>query len=145
MTATTRQPVRQDADGRHRRTALAAFAALIALSAYAGALGLITGFLSLGGNLNARLPFDSPAVGGIALGVIVAFPSTWLAWLARQGDRRTDAAAFVSGILLVGWILVEVAVIRDLSFFHPIYVAIGLVLMWIGRHSTRERTADALT
>lgn len=138
MTENARQPILL-ADGAHRRGTLAGSAAVIALSAYAGALGLITGFLSLGEDLNERLPFDSPAFGGIALGVVVALPSTWLALLAWRGDPRTDAAARLAGVLLIGWILVELAIIRDLSFLHPTYLAIGLVLIWIGRSGRSRR------
>ena len=137
MTATAAQPLSDDVEPGRRRTGLAILAALIAFSAAAGALGLVTGALSVGARLEERLPFGSPAFGGIALGVVVALPSTWLAWLAWRGDRRTDMAALLAGTLLVGWILVELAFIRELSFFHPLYVAIGLVLMVIGRRGVR--------
>jgi hypothetical protein len=125
----------------HRRVGVAGFAALIALSAYAGALGLVTGFLALGGTVNERLPLHSPVLGGIALALIVALPQTWLAWLAWRGDLRTDVVALLTGILLIGWILGELAFIRDLSFFHPTYLAIGAVLIWIGRHAARDPVA----
>lgn len=71
---------------RHR-TGVAVFAAIIAFSAYAGAIGLVSGGLSLG-EFTARLPFGSPVLGGIALALIVAVPSTWLAWLSRRRSRR---------------------------------------------------------
>ena len=118
-----------------RRSGLTAFAAVIALSAWGGALGLSIGFLSLPARLNDRLPFASPVLGGLALTLVVALPATWLASLAWHGDRRTDGWAVVTGGLLVGWILVELAFIRDFSFFHPTYLVIGLVLIWIGRRA----------
>jgi len=122
-------------DSGTRRAGLAGFAAVVALSAWGGALGLSIGFLSLPAELNERLPFASPVLGGLALALIVAVPSTRLAWLAWRGDRRTDGWAVVTGGLLVGWILVELAFIRDFSFFHPTYLIIGFVLMWIGRRA----------
>ncbi len=118
---------------RRRRTGTAVFAALIALSAWGGALGLLTGFLSLTPEIDARLPFGSPAFGGLALAFVVALPTTVLAWFAWHGDPRTDLAALVSGTLVIGWIVVELAFIRELSFFHPTYVLIGAALIWIGR------------
>jgi hypothetical protein len=138
MSTTAPSPGAGTTEGTRRRDALAAFSALIALSAYAGGIGLVTGFLSLAVGIERRLPFGSPAFAGIALALIVALPATGLAWLAHQDDRRTDAAAFVMGVVLVGWILVELAFLREVSFFHPTYLIIGLVLMGIGRHGRHD-------
>jgi hypothetical protein len=69
----------------------------------------------------------------------VAVPNAVLAVLARRGDRRTDAAAVATGALLVGWILVELAFLRELSFLHPLYVAVGLLLVLLGRRAPRGR------
>jgi hypothetical protein len=124
-----------------RRAGVAVFAAIIAFSAYAGAVGLVSGGLSLGELLTARLPFASPMLGGIALALIVAAPSTWLAWLAWQGDARTDAVALVVGVLIIGWIVVELAFIREFSFFHPVYLVVGGTLVWIGRHGLADLRA----
>jgi hypothetical protein len=123
---------------RQHRAGVAVFAAIIAFSAYAGAIGLVSGGLSLGDELTARLPFGSPVLGGIALALIVAVPSTWLAWLAWQADPRTDAAALAVGIVIIGWIVVELAFIREFSFFHPVYLVVGAALIWIGRHGAGD-------
>ena len=118
----------------HRRLGVCVFAGLIALSAYAGAIGLITGWLSLDNTAATRLPFSSPVLGGIALAVIVAAPASWLAWLAWRGDPRIEAVELLAGSLLIGWILVELAFIREFSLFHPTYLVIGVILIWLGRH-----------
>jgi len=115
---------------RHR--ALAVLAGLIALSAYGGALGLITGSLNLGSAVTARLPFHSTIVGGLALIAVVAAPNTLLAWLAARGERRSGDLSILTGVLLAGWVLVELAFIRELSFFHPVYFVLGALLIWIG-------------
>jgi RsiW-degrading membrane proteinase PrsW (M82 family) len=125
----------------HRRTGLSIFAAVVAFSAYAGALGLATGALSIGDALTARLPFGSPVLGGIALALVVGIPTTLVAGLAWVGDERTDAAALVAGVLLVGWIVVEYLFIRELSFFQPTYVVVGAVLMWLGRGALSQTRA----
>ena len=122
-----------------RRTGLAVFAGVIATAAYFGALGLILGFLDLGATVTARLPFDSPVLGGVALTIVVAVPSSVLAWLAWRGDRRTAVAAVVTGTLIVAWIAVELAFIREFSFFHPTFVVIGIALIWIGYRSLPGR------
>lgn len=121
-----------------RRTGTSLLAAAIAVSAYGGALGLALGFLALPEALEARLPLGSPVLGGLALAAVVGAPSTILARFAWRGDARTDAMALVAGLLLIGWIVVELAFIRELSFFHPAYVLVGVVLVWLGRHGVRE-------
>lgn len=57
---------------------------------------------------------------------------TILAWRA---DPRADLAAAVDGVLLVGWIAVELAFLRDLSFLHVAYALVGLSLVVWGRHA----------
>ena len=94
---------------------------------------LILGVLSLGPEVTARLPWGSPAVGGSALILCVAVPNAVLAVLALRNDDRVAAAAIGVGLLLVAWILVELAFIRELSFFHPFYVGVGLALVLLGR------------
>lgn len=115
-----------------RRPWLALVAGVNAVAAWAGAAGLAFGFLDLGDELNTRLPFDSPVVGGLALAVLVAQPLSTLAVLAWQGDERTGQVAVVSGALLIGWILVQLAFLRELSFFHPLYLALGVGLIVAG-------------
>jgi hypothetical protein len=113
-------------------------AALVAVSAWGGAVGLATGGLALEGGLNARLPFQSPVLGGLALAVVVAVPFTLLAVSAWRGWEWTDELALGSGALLVGWILVELAFVRVLSFFHPVYLVIGGVFVFCGRHALKR-------
>lgn len=122
-----------------RHGVLAVLAGLIALSAYGGALGLITGSLNPGTTVADRLPFQSPVLGGLALIAVVAVPTTVLAWLAVRGHHRAGVASIVVGALLIGWILVELAFIRELSFFHPAYVFLGVLLIWLG---VRTRTHE---
>lgn len=124
--------------GRVHRTALAVYAVLIGVSAYAGAMGLIVGFLTLPRDLEQRLPFASPVLGGVALAVIVAVPATVVAVLAWRGDPRTDGAAVIEGLLLIGWIVVELAFIRELSYFHIIYAVVGVGLIGWGRAALRH-------
>jgi hypothetical protein len=116
---------------RHR--VIGTLAAATAVSAYGGAAGLVAGFLATDATLDSRLPFASPVFGGIALACIVGIPSTFLAVRAFAGDTSFAPTAVAVGVLLIGWIGVELAFIRELSFFHPIYAAIGLVFVRAGR------------
>jgi predicted CoA-binding protein len=116
---------------RHRL--LAAAAAFVAVGAYGGVVGLMTGGLSLGARLNARLPIGSPVLGGFALLVWIAVPYTVLMVRAWRGARSTGATAEVVGAATVAWIVVQLAFIREVSFFHPLYGAIGVAFMVAGR------------
>lgn len=116
--------------GTHRVLAVAAM--VVAISAYGGTIGLATGGLSLGETLNDRLPWHSPVLGGLALGVIVGVPFTVLAIWAWRGDPRTGTGSLVIGVVLVGWLLVELAFIRELSFFHPLYGVVGIAFAIAG-------------
>jgi hypothetical protein len=113
-------------------------AALTALSAYGGAAGLVSGFLATDSTLDSRLPFASPVFGGLALACVVGVPSTLLAAQVLTRGNRFDATAVVGGTLLIGWIAVELAFIRELSFFHPIYLAIGAAFLYAGIDGARR-------
>ncbi len=119
-----------------RYPALALLAALNAVAALGGAWGLASGALSTG-ELETRLPWDSPVLGGVALFLAVAVPNAVVAVLAWRGDRRTGPVAVATGVVLVAWILVELAFLRELSFFHPLYLAVGLLMVWLGRRASR--------
>jgi len=118
--------------GRGTRRWITALALLNAVTAAAGAASMSLGALSLEPEVTARLPWGSPLVGGIALLMCVAVPNATLAALSLRDDDRVASAAVRVGLLLVVWILVEMAFIRDLSFFHPLYVGIGMLLVVLG-------------
>lgn len=120
--------------GRRQRSTLSMVAGFLALSAWCGAVGLATGWLPLGDRLTARLPFGSALVGGVALAVVVALPTTLLAVAALSaGSTVVQRATFVVGTIVVIWIVVELAFIRELSFLHPVILLYGAALMAWGR------------
>ncbi len=122
---------------RVRLTVLAGF---VAASASGGAAGLIGGWLRLSSSMTARLPFRSPVFAGIALAFVVAVPATVAAILAwRRHPRARDAAA-LAGVLLVGWIVVEVAFVRQFSVLQVVYGLAGLGLIADGN---RRMLAEA--
>ena len=136
VAARPRRGRRVQASQQERHSGLAVLGALNALAATGGSWGLASGRLSLGG-FESRLPWGSTLLGGLALFVVVAVPNAVLAVLAWRGDRRTGPVAVATGLVLVAWILVELAFLRELSFFHPLYVAVGLVMVWLGRRASR--------
>lgn len=118
-----------------RRRVLAVAAGLVAVSAYAGGLGLATGSDPYVRHLIDQLPLRSPALAGASLVTVVAVPYTILARDAWRGDPRIDARAVVAGSMLTGWIALEVAVLTERSFLELLYAAIGVLTMLTGRRA----------
>lgn len=112
-----------------RRPWLAAYAAQLAVGAYGGALALTMGFLQLPTKLSQRLPFGSSVFGAAALTALVGLPATVVMVMAWWGHRWVLHAAVLDGVLVIGWILVEVAFLRELSFLQPFYVGVGAGLV----------------
>jgi len=106
---------------------LAPLAGLTAVSAMAGAVGLATGAVDLGADAADRLPRRSLPFAAVALAVVVGLPMAVAAFLAGRGHPGRGIAAVLAGVLLVGWILVEVAIIRELSWLQVLFAAVGLV------------------
>jgi hypothetical protein len=119
------------------RRVLILLAALNTVAALAGAWGLATGVLDMGPTLNARLPGGSPVFAGVALALLVAVPNGALVLVALRRSRHTGLVGIAVGAAMVVWILVELAFIRELSFFHPLYLAVGLVMVWAGVRAVR--------
>jgi hypothetical protein len=107
----------------------------VAISAYGGAAGLITGWLPLSAPMTGRLPFGSPVLAGIALACVVAVPATVVTILAWRRHPRDRDAATLAGVLLVGWIVVELAVVRQFSALQVVYGLAGLTLIASGSRS----------
>jgi hypothetical protein len=114
---------------RERRSGLAAVAAVNAALAWGGAVALATGGIELGRRLDGRLPFDSPVLAAVAMALVVAAPLTALTWCAWRGAARTNDVSLVTGLLLIGWIVVQMAVLWAFSPFQPLYVGVGASLI----------------
>lgn len=135
LARTVRSVPAEGVSGGRRRPWLAAYAASLALAAWAGAAGLALGFLALPEKLEHRLPFGSPVVGGLALVVLVAVPASVLTVIAWRGHPRVLHAAVLDGVLLIGWIVVEVAFLREFGVLHAVYLAVGAGLVLWGREA----------
>jgi len=135
--------VHEAAASEPHRPWLAVYAALLAIGAWAGAAGLVAGFLALPSALEVRLPFGSPAVGGVALAVVVAVPASVLTGMAWQGHRWALHAAVLDGMLLIGWVMVEVGFLREFGVLHALYLTVGVGLVVWGRAAVPELVAWA--
>ena len=119
------------------RVVLLLLAVLNTVGALAGAWGLASGTLDLGTTVNQRLPWQSDVVAAAALALLVALPNGVLAAVAVLLGRYTGLVGIAVGAALVVWILLELAFIRELSFLHPLYVAVGLIMIWAGFRAVR--------
>jgi hypothetical protein len=136
---------------RHPLLALAT--GFVAVSALAGAVALATGLMDMGAAVNTRFPFHSTLAASFALALVVALPMALAAYLAGTGDVRAADAAMVAGALLVGWIAVQLVVIRTFSWLQPAMALAGALVFLGGllvhirtthhrhhRHHRRERS-----
>jgi hypothetical protein len=127
------------------RAWLAALAGFVAVSAYGGAVALIVGWLLPGTAMTKNLPFHSPVFAGIALACVVAAPATVVAVLAWRRHPRDRDASTLAGVLLVGWIVVEVAVVRQFSALQVVYGLAGVGLTAGGSRRMLAEVADVVT
>ena len=113
--------------------------ACVAVAAGAGAIALLTGATDFGTELNARLPFASPTFAGFALLVVVALPMGLVAVFTSRHDRRAPIAAIVAGALLVGWIVIQLFILRSFSWLQPICAALGATVLMLGIAERKEQ------
>jgi hypothetical protein len=121
--------------GRARRRlqiGTAALTGIIALSAYAGVVGLVGGGISFGEVIDSRLPFRSLFLAGIALLFFVAAPMTTAAVACVRDHRYASELVMGAGLLLVAWIALELAFIKSYSWFHPTYLGLAILVLICG-------------
>jgi hypothetical protein len=124
-------------------------AACMAVAAYTGAVGLLGNdhlFGALQGQVHDRLPFHSFVFAAAALTVVVGLPMTWATVSAWSGTGNSGVAVIVAGVCLIGWILVELVLVRTYFWLQPACLAYGLVLVALGIHlhrSGQPRTDEA--
>lgn len=125
MSAAHRRP-----DATH--PALARITGVVALLALLRALALTTGVFDPGHTITARLPFQSTALGGLTLALIVVVPMATTALWASAGHPRAGELAMLAGVLLVCWIGVQLIVIRTFTWVQPVMVVVGLAVFATG-------------
>ncbi|MDV7101301.1 hypothetical protein R4227_14510 [Gordonia amicalis] len=126
------------------RGAAVLLTSLTALFAFAGAVGLIGGGTDFGETINSRLPLDSPVLAGVALAVFVGVPMSVAAWLLyRKSDTRAVWVSVVAGGWLIGWIVIQLLVIRTYSFMQAACVGIGVALIALGGAIRSRVSVDA--
>jgi hypothetical protein len=117
---------------RTTNTRLALLAGFVAVNALAGSALVAAGVVDFGNTVTARLPFHSTAFAAIALALVVGLPMAVVTVLAATGHPRAAEAAMIAGALLVGWIGVQLAVIRTFSLLQPVMLIVGTAVFLTG-------------
>lgn len=108
-------------------------AGFVAVSAWGGAIYLLLGAPGLTAELPEFLPGETWLPGGIALGLIVALPMSIASYLLGMKRVAGGRAAMVAGVLLMSWIIIQVALVGYISLLQPAMFAAGLAVLVLGR------------
>src|SRR5919199_6683907 len=106
---------------RIERLAIGAVASFIAASAAAGAIGLIGGGLPFPTEWLDGTPFSNYVGPGVILGVVVGGSALLASILVLRAHRLAGPAAFVAGMIQIGWIVGEVLLVGTY----------GMVMLWL--------------
>ncbi len=106
--------------------------AVLALGALGGAAFLVTSpdgsAMQWNVSMLAGSPFPDFLVPGLILGGLFGFGSLAVVAMGLARLRVAPFLAFAIGCGQMIWISVELAIIKELSFLHPTFFAIGLAL-----------------
>jgi hypothetical protein len=105
---------------------------LLGLGAFAGGFALAAqpdgGVMGFSVALLAGSPFTDFFVPGLILGGLFGLGSFVVVALGLLRSRFAPFLAFAIGVGQMIWIVVELAIIREVSFLHPVCFGIGLVI-----------------
>jgi hypothetical protein len=108
------------------------FLVVLGLGALAGGIALVSepdgSVMHFDTALLAGSPFSDFLVPGLILGGLFGVGSLVVAWLGLRHHRLAPFLAFAIGCGMMIWIVVELAIIKELSFLHPTFFAVGLVI-----------------
>lgn len=109
-----------------------AFLVVLGLGALAGGIALVAkpdgSVMHFDVALLAGSPFADYTVPGLILGGLFGIGSLIVAGLGLAHQRIAPFLAFAIGCGQMIWIVVELAIIRELSVLHPAFFGVGLVV-----------------
>ncbi len=107
------------------RTARVTLDAFVAVAAIAGAIGLLADVMGMSVDRLDGTPFDSYVIPALVLGIVVGGSSLVALALELRRDAHARRATLLAGVLLAGWIIVQVALIGSVSWLQPFMFAVG--------------------
>ncbi|MFC9659981.1 hypothetical protein ACFVJ5_07050 [Nocardia sp. NPDC127606] len=123
-----------------RRSVLCLITGIVAIWAFAGSLALITGTLSLGPEAESRLPWQSPILAGVMLALVVGLPMTVVALTTTNDDTHPSQTSMVAACALIGWILLQLLILREFSWLQPVCVVSAVTVAALGAPPLTHRT-----
>jgi len=121
-----------------RAVRIVAIVALVflALSGIVGAIPLIVHPMgepwAMPQSLLRYSPFHSYLIPGIILLVAIGLLSVWVLWLTVRRHLGYGWWVAAQGCVLLGWLIVEIAMLRLVVWPHYLYGAVALVLVVAG-------------
>jgi hypothetical protein len=104
--------------------------AFLSLGAFAGGASLVAkpdgSIMQMPLSLLAGSPFADYFIPGLILGGLFGVGSLVVVFLGIRKVRLAPFLAFAIGCAQMIWIVVELAIIKELSFLHPTCFALGL-------------------
>lgn len=115
---------------------------LLAIGAVGGAIGLMSGALDLRESVD-DLPRRSPVLAGMALGVCNGIFPLLVVGATRRHARWAPVGHVAVGIVLMTWIVVQIAYIGLNSPLQVVYAAYGTAVAALGLRNMRDRREPA--
>lgn len=100
-----------------------------AITAVFGAVQLTTGWLAPPDSWLAGTVFSSYVIPGLILGVAVGGSAALAGWSLATKQRSAPLVALGSGIITIGWICGEIAVVQHFSWLQLLYILLGGTLI----------------
>ncbi len=77
-------------------------------------------------------PFSDFLIPGVLLLLVNGLSSLWISWIVIQRKINYQRFIVLQGLLLIGWILIQVLLIREVSWLHYSFGGLGMVLIGAG-------------
>ena len=83
-------------------------------------------------SLLAGSPFDSFFIPGVILFLFLGISSIIIAFYIINDHTYSTRLIFIQGIVILGWIVVQVLMIKYFHYLQLLYLMIGLALVFTG-------------
>jgi hypothetical protein len=111
--------------------------AALAVAAFGGAIGLLTGAIPMTGDLQ-DVPYASSVLAGVTLALLNGVLPTVAAVAELRRNAWATFAHVVVGVTLIGWIVVQVAIIGLDSWLQPLMAGWGAAILVLAGATPRR-------